>query len=178
MTPFKSASTPSERLTGLSTAALTRRALRRCFAVLSCGRDKFHLGLYSIPMDLWEGRLHEKVYHQKKESYFGATGQGGVKPFVDYLKYKLHLPYVLKEFGDKLWGYKLSSLVLVLICRLQLSAGSIAALREKLLCRFISRLFYFNAKQKLPQRKLDGKPVSIFCMTYSPSWTPNGLESQ
>jgi len=73
-----------------------------------------------------------------------------LKPFVDYLKYKLHLPLVLKDFGDKLWGYKLSkwslSLVLVLLCCPQMGAGSIAALKEKLLCRFIFIRFDFTSK--------------------------------
>jgi hypothetical protein len=89
----------------------------------------------------------------KKRSSLGATGQGGLKPFVDYLKSKLHLPFILKGFGNKLWGYKLSSLVLVLLCRPQMGAGSIAALKEKLLGRFISRLFYIHCEAKVTNQK-------------------------
>jgi len=74
----------------------------------------------------------------------GATGRGGVKPFVDDLKHRLHLHWIVKGFGGKLWGYKLSALVLVLLCRPQLGAKSIAALRETLLSRFIARLFYIR----------------------------------
>ena len=85
---------------------------------------------------------------RKKESSIGATGQGGLKVFVDYLKYKLHLPFILKDFGDKLWGYKLASLVLLLLCRSQIGAKNIAQLREKLLCRFVSRLFYIQYEAK------------------------------
>jgi len=86
----------------------------------------------------------------KKRSSLGATGQGGVKPFVDYLKYKLHLPFILKDFGDKL-------VQAIIIgpgsCRPQLGAGSIAALREKLLGRFISRLFYIHCEAKITAKK-------------------------
>ncbi len=78
----------------------------------------------------------------------GATGCGGLKPFVDHLKHRLHLHWIVKGFGHKLWGYKLSALVLVLLCRPQLGAKSIAALREKLLTRFISRLFYIRWESK------------------------------
>ncbi len=74
----------------------------------------------------------------------GATGCGGVKPFVDDLKHRLHLHWIVKGFGEKLWGYKLGALVLVLLCRPQLGAKSIAGLREKLLTRFIARLFYIR----------------------------------
>jgi hypothetical protein len=70
----------------------------------------------------------------------GATGYGGLKPFVDDLKHRLHLHRIVKGFGEKLWGYKLGGLVLVLLCRPQLGANSIAALREKLLAIFITRL--------------------------------------
>ena len=82
----------------------------------------------------------------------GATGQGGLKPFVDYLKRDLHLPWILSGFGDKLWGYKLASLVLLLLCRPQLGALSIAALGEKLLCRFITRLFYIRWESKTAKK--------------------------
>ena len=78
----------------------------------------------------------------------GATGCGGLKPFVDDLKGRLHLHWIVKGFGEKLWGYKLGALVLVLLCRPQLGAKSIAALREKLLTRFISRLFYIRWESK------------------------------
>jgi len=78
----------------------------------------------------------------------GATGYGGLKPFVDDLKHRLHLHWIVKGFGNKLWGYKLGALVLVLLCRPQLGANSIAALREKLLTRFISRLFYIRWESK------------------------------
>ena len=74
----------------------------------------------------------------------GATGCGGLKPFVDDLKYRLHLHRIVKGFGEKLWGYKLGALALVLLCRPQLGAKSIAGLREKLLARFIARLFYIR----------------------------------
>ena len=79
---------------------------------------------------------------------FGATGCGGLKPFVDDLKHRLHLHWIVKGFGEKLWGYKLGALVLVLLCRPQLGANSIAALREKLLTRFITRLFYIRWESK------------------------------
>ena len=79
-----------------------------------------------------------------EKSTLGSTGCGGIKPFVDDLKRRLHLPLILKGLGDKVWGYKLASLVLLLLCRPQLGAGSIAALREKMLCRFIGRLFYLR----------------------------------
>ncbi len=86
---------------------------------------------------------------------FGATGCGGLKPFVDdpdrsgqALKHRLHLHWIVKGFGEKLWGYKLGALVLVLLCRPQLGANSIAALREKLLARFITRLFYIRWESK------------------------------
>jgi len=59
----------------------------------------------------------KKFVLKKKRSSTGATGQGGLKPFVDHLKYKLHLPFVFKDFGNKLWGYKLASLVLVVAVR-------------------------------------------------------------
>ena len=91
----------------------------------------------------------------------GATGYGGLKPFVDDLKHRLHLHWIVKGFGEKLWGYKLGALVLVLLCRPQLGARSIAALREKLLCRFISRLFYIrwesqaNASQEKRRASVD-----------------------
>ena len=78
----------------------------------------------------------------------GATGYGGLKPFVDDLKHRLHLHWIIKGFGQKLWGYKLGGLVLVLLCRPQLGAKSIAGLREKLLARFISRLFYIRWESK------------------------------
>ncbi len=78
----------------------------------------------------------------------GATGCGGLKPFVDDLKHRLHLHWIVKGFGEKLWGYKLGALVLVLLCRPQLGANSIAALREKLLARFITRLFYIRWESK------------------------------
>ena len=78
----------------------------------------------------------------------GATGRGGLKPFVDDLKHRLHLHWIVKGFGQKLWGYKLGALVLVLLCRPQLGAKSIAALRETLLTRFISRLFYIRWESK------------------------------
>jgi len=95
----------------------------------------------------------KKFVRRTEESSLGVTGQGGLKPFVDHLKYKLHLPFVLKEFGDKLWGYKLVSLLLVLLCRPQLGAKSIAALREKLLCRFISRLFYIRCEARVTNQE-------------------------
>ena len=78
----------------------------------------------------------------------GATGRGGLKPFVDDLKQRLHRHWIVKGFGEKLWGYKLGALVLVLLCRPQLGAKSIAGLREKLLTRFISRLFYIRWESK------------------------------
>ncbi len=78
----------------------------------------------------------------------GATGRGGLKPFVDDLKHRLHLHWIVKGCGEKLWGYKLGALVLVLLCRPQLGAKSIAGLREKLLTRFISRLFYIRWESK------------------------------
>ena len=78
----------------------------------------------------------------------GATGYGGLKPFVDHLKYRLHLHRIVKGFGQKLWGYKLGALVLVLLCRPQLGAKSIVGLREKLLARFICRLFYIRWESK------------------------------
>ena len=78
----------------------------------------------------------------------GATGCGGLKPFVDDLKQRLHLHWIVKGFGSKLWGYKLGALVLVLLCRPQLGAKSIASLREKLLARFIARLFYIRWESK------------------------------
>ena len=103
-----------------------------------------------------EELLKRYISHQKTPA-LGATGQGGLKLFVDDLKQRLHLPMILNRFGDKLWGYKLAALVLVLLCRPQLGANSIAALREKLLCRFICRLFYIrwesNAAEKRPKRK-------------------------
>ncbi|MCH8291648.1 hypothetical protein IH992_11190, partial [Candidatus Poribacteria bacterium] len=37
----------------------------------------------------------------------GATGYGGLKPFVDDLKQRLHLHWIVKGFGQKLWGYVL-----------------------------------------------------------------------
>ena len=83
---------------------------------------------------------HMKGYFiNPKNATLGATGCGGIKPFVDDLKRRVHLPLILKGLGDKLWGYKLASLVLLLVCRPQLGACSIAAVGEKLLCRFISR---------------------------------------
>ena len=99
--------------------------------------------------------LKRYISHQKTPA-LSATGQGGLKLFVDDLKRRLHLPLILNGFSDKLWGYKLAALVLVLLCRPQLGANSIAALREKLLCRFICRLFYIrwesNAAEKRPKR--------------------------
>ena len=78
----------------------------------------------------------------------GATGYGGLKPFVDDLKYRLHLHWIAFRFGEKLWGYKLGALMLVLLCRPQLGAKSIVGLREKLLARFICRLFYIRWESK------------------------------
>ena len=86
------------------------------------------------------------VNHKPKG--IGATGCGGLKPFVNDLKHRLHLHWIVKGFGQKLWGYKLGGLVLVLLCRPQLGAKSIAALRETLLTRFISRLFYIRWESK------------------------------
>ena len=62
-------------------------------------------------------------------SSLGSTGYGGLKPFVEDLKNRLHLPLILQGLGDKCWGYKLASLVLLLLCRPQLRAGNIATLR-------------------------------------------------
>jgi len=83
-----------------------------------------------------------------KPKGIGATGCGGLKPFVDDLKHRLHLHWIVKGFGEKLWGYKLGGLVLVLLCRPQLGANSIATLRETLLTRFITRLFYIRWESK------------------------------
>lgn len=90
--------------------------------------------------------------YRNQPSATGATGCAGLKPFVDDLKRRLHLPLILGKFGDKLWGYKVASLVLALLCRPQLGAKSIAGLREKLLSRFISRLFYIRWESKAANR--------------------------
>ncbi len=92
---------------------------------------------------------HMKGYFiNPKNATLGATGCGSIKPFVDDLKRRVHLPLIVKGLGDKQWGYKLASLVLVLVCRPQLGASSIAAVGEKLLSRFISRLFYLRWESK------------------------------
>ena len=94
-----------------------------------------------------EGHM-KRYFINPKNSTLVATGCGGIKPFVDDLKRRVHLPLIVKGLGDKQWGYKLASLVLVLVCRPQLGASSIAAVGEKLLCRFISRLFYLRWESK------------------------------
>ncbi|RMD59879.1 IS4/IS5 family transposase [Candidatus Parcubacteria bacterium] len=100
------------------------------------------------------------VCHTQPQS-LDATGQAGIKPFVDYLKQQLHLPWILKGLGQKVWGYKLASLLLVLLCRPQLGANSIAALREKLMSRFLGRLFYLRWESKATPGKRHQPSVDI-----------------
>lgn len=71
----------------------------------------------------------------------GAAPCAGLLPYVRFLRGHLHLPLLLAGLAVKEKGYRLVSLVLVLLCRPQLGCASINQLRARLAHRFIQRLF-------------------------------------
>ena len=71
----------------------------------------------------------------------GAAPCAGLLPYVRFLRDHLHLPLLLANLALKEKGYRLVSLVLVLLCRPQLGCASINQLRARLAHRFIQRLW-------------------------------------
>lgn len=77
-----------------------------------------------------------------------AASFAGILPFVRYLRYQLKLPMYLAGMATKEKGYRVVSLMLILICRPQLDCDSINQLRERMTQRFIQRVFALSYGQQ------------------------------
>lgn len=77
----------------------------------------------------------------------GAAACAGILPFVRFLRYQLKLPMYLASMTTKEKGYRAVSLLLILICRPQLSCASINQLRSLLVQKFIQRVFALSYGQ-------------------------------
>ena len=78
----------------------------------------------------------------------GAAPCAGLLPYVRFLRYHLQLPLVLAGLAVKKKGYRLVSLVLVLLCRPQLGCASINQLRARLAHHFIQRVFTLSYRHQ------------------------------
>ena len=88
------------------------------------------------------------VHTVKTPSAQGEASVAGILPFVRFLRDHLRLPIVLAGMAAKDKGYRVVSLILILLCRPQLGCTSITQLRALLVQRFIQRVFTLNYGQQ------------------------------
>lgn len=81
------------------------------------------------------------VHATTSPSNQGEATFAGILPFVRFLRYQISLPMYLTGLAVKDKGYRVVSLVLILLCRPQLGCASINQLRALLVQRFIQRVF-------------------------------------
>lgn len=81
------------------------------------------------------------VHTTSDPSLPAAAACAGILPFVRFLRDHLQLPVYLTGMAVKDKGYRVVSLVLILLCRPQLGCASINQLRALLAQRFIQRVF-------------------------------------
>lgn len=84
-----------------------------------------------------EPLIHTRTTPQNQ----GAATCAGILPFVRFLRYQLKLPMYLGTMATKEKGYRVVSLILILLCRPQLDCDSINQLREVMVQKFVQRVF-------------------------------------
>jgi len=78
----------------------------------------------------------------------GAATCAGILPFVRFLRNHLKLPMYLCGMATKEKGYRVVSLILILLCRPQLDCDSINQLRELMVQKFVQRVFALSYGQQ------------------------------
>jgi len=81
------------------------------------------------------------VHTTKTPPNQGEASVAGILPFVRFLRNQLRLPLLLTGMATKDKGYRVVSLILILLCRPQLGCASINQLRALMVQRFIQRVF-------------------------------------
>ena len=88
------------------------------------------------------------IHTTQTPSHQGAATFAGILPFVRFLRYGLKLPMYLAGMATKEKGYRVVSLMLILICRPQLNCVSINQLRSLMVQKFIQRVFALSYGQQ------------------------------